>query len=47
MVELANAAFNLMGNSNVYKEIEKYNNLPDTMITESKFAQIVDRARMF
>ena len=28
-------------------EIEKFNNLPDTMISESQFAQIVGRARLF
>jgi hypothetical protein len=47
VAELANAAFNLMGNFNVYREIEKYNNLPGTMITESQFAQIVGRARLY
>lgn len=47
VAELANAAFNLMGNFNVYKEIEKFNNLPNTMITEQQFAQIVGRARMY
>jgi hypothetical protein len=47
VAELANAAFNLMGNFNVYKEIEKYNNLPATIITESQFAQIIGRARLY
>lgn len=47
VAELANAAFNLMGNFNVYREIEKYNHLPGTMITESQFAQIVGRARLY
>ncbi len=47
IAELAKAAYNLFGEFNVYREIEKFNNLPDTMITESQFAQIVGRARMF
>ena len=47
VAELAKEAYNLFGEFNVYKEIEKYNNLPDTLITESQFAQIVGRARMF
>ena len=47
IAELAKAAFDLMGNFNVYKEIEMFNNLPGTMITESQFAQIVGRARLF
>ena len=47
VAELANAAFNLMGNFNVYREIEKYNHFPGTMITESQFAQIVGRARLY
>ena len=28
-------------------ELDKYNNLPETVITESQFAQIVGRARMY
>ena len=47
VAELANAAFNLMGNFNVYKEVEKFSTLPQTMITEQQFAQIIGRARMF
>lgn len=47
IAELAKAAYNLFGEFNVYREIEKFNNLPDTMITESQFAQIVGRARLF
>lgn len=47
VAELAKAAYDLFGEFNVYKEIEKYNSLPNTMITESQFAQIVGRARMF
>jgi len=47
VAELANAAFNLMGNFNVYKEIEKFTSLPQTMITEQQFAQIIGRARMY
>lgn len=47
IAELAKAAYNLFGEFNVYKEIEKFNNLPNTMITESQFAQIVGRARLY
>lgn len=47
IAELAKAAYNLFGEFNVYKEIEKFNNLPGTMITESQFAQIVGRARLY
>jgi hypothetical protein len=47
IAELAKAAYNLFGEFNVYREIEKYNNLPETMITESQFAQIVGRARLY
>ncbi len=45
--ELTKAAYDLFGGFNVFREIEKYNNLPETTITESQFAQIVGRARMF
>jgi hypothetical protein len=44
--ELAKAAFDLFGNFNIHKEIERYNYLPGTMISESQFAQIIGRARM-
>ena len=47
IAELAKAAYDLFGEFNVYKEIEKFNNLPGTMITENQFAQIVGRARLF
>ncbi|NQU32475.1 MAG: DUF3871 family protein [Bacteroidetes bacterium] len=47
IAELAKAAYNLFGEFNVFKEIEKFNYLPDTMITESQFAQIVGRARLY
>ncbi|WP_321347087.1 DUF3871 family protein [uncultured Draconibacterium sp.] len=47
IAELAKSAYNLFGEFNAYKEIDKFNNLPGTMITESQFAQIVGRARMF
>lgn len=47
IAELAKAAFNLFGEFNVYREIDKFNNLPGTMITESQFAQIVGRARLY
>ncbi len=47
IAELAKSAYNLFGEFNAYKEIEKYNNLPGTMITESQFAQIIGRARLY
>ena len=47
VAELAKAAFNLFGEFNVYRGIEVLNNLPGTMITESQFAQIVGRARLY
>lgn len=47
VAELAKAAYNLFGEFNVYKGIEIMNNLPGTMITESQFAQIVGRARLY
>jgi hypothetical protein len=47
VTELAKAAYNLFGEFNVYKDIEVLNNLLGTMITESQFAQIVGRARMY
>jgi len=47
IAELAKAAYNLFGEFNVYKEIDKFNNLPGTIITESQFAQIVGRARLY
>lgn len=45
--ELAHVLYRMMGEFNVYRELDKFNNLPGTMITESQFAQIVGRARMF
>ena len=47
VAELAKAAFNLFGEFNVYRELDKYNYLPETIITESQFAQIVGRARLY
>ena len=47
VAELAKAAYNLFGEYNAYKEIDVLNNLPGTMITESQFAQIVGRARLY
>lgn len=47
VAELAKAAYDLFGNFNVYKGIEQFNQLPGTMISESQFAQIIGRARMF
>ncbi len=47
IAELAKAAYDLFGEFNVYREIEMFNNLPSTMITESQFAQIIGRARLY
>lgn len=47
IAELAKAAFDLFGNFNVYKEVDFLNRLPELMITEHQFAQIVGRAKMF
>jgi len=47
IAELAKAAYNLFGEFNVYKDIEILNNLPGTLITESQFAQIIGRARLY
>ena len=47
IAELAKAAYNLFGEFNVYKEINDFNNLPGTMLTESQFAQIIGRARLY
>lgn len=47
IAELAKAAYNLFGEFNVYREINKFNNLPETSITESQFAQILGRSRMY
>ena len=47
IAELAKAAYNLFGEFNVYREIEKYNNLPETVMSESQFAQVIGRARLY
>ena len=47
VAELAKAAYDLFGNFNVHKEINKFNTLPSKMLTESQFAQVIGRARMF
>ena len=47
VAELAKAAYNLFGEFNVYRGIENLNNLPGTMISESQFAQIIGRARLY
>ena len=47
VAELAKAAYDLFGEFKVYKEIEMFNSLPQTMITESQFAQIIGRARLY
>ena len=45
--ELAHIMYRLCGEFNVYKELEKYANLPNTMITEQQFAQIIGRSRLY
>ena len=47
IAELAKSAYQLFGEFNVYREIEKLSSLPETLITESQFAQIVGRARLY
>ena len=47
IAELAKSAYNLFGEFNVYKEIETMNGLPNTPLTESQFAQIIGRARLY
>jgi hypothetical protein len=47
IAELAKAVYDLLGDFNAFKEIEKYNSLSDTFITESQFAQIIGRARLY
>lgn len=47
IAELAKSAYQLFGEFNVYREIEKLSSLTETLITESQFAQIVGRARLY
>jgi hypothetical protein len=47
IAELAKAIYDLLGNFNAFKELDKYHRLPDTYITESQFAQIIGRARLY
>jgi len=47
IAELAKAVYDLLGDFNAFKELEKYHLLPDTSITESQFAQIIGRARLY
>ncbi len=47
VAELAKTAFDLFGKFNVYAEMDFLNRLPELMITEKQFAQIVGRAKMF
>ena len=47
LAELAKAVYDLLGGFNAFKELDKYNNLPDTSVTESQFAQIIGRARLY
>lgn len=47
IAELAQTAFDLFGNFNVYAEVDFLNRLPEAMITEHQFAQILGRAKMY
>jgi hypothetical protein len=47
IAELAKAVYDLLEGFNAFKEMEKYISLPDTFITESQFAQIIGRARLY
>jgi len=47
IAELAKVVYDLLGGFNAFKELDKYNNLPDTSINESQFAQIIGRARLY
>ena len=47
LAELAKVVYDLLGEFNAYKELDKYKNLPDTAITETQFAQIIGRARLY
>ena len=47
LTELAKVVYDLLGGFNAFKELDKYNSLPDTSITESQFAQIIGRARLY
>lgn len=47
VAELAKEAFNLFGEFNVYKNIETLNRLPMTGLSETQFAQVIGRARMY
>lgn len=47
VAELVHAAYRLFGEFNVYRELEKFNNLPGTMISENQFAMMIGKARMY
>lgn len=47
IAELAKAAFDLFGNFNAYSEMDFLNRLPDLQISETQFAQLVGRAKMY
>jgi hypothetical protein len=47
IAELAKAAYDLFGNFNAYAEIDMLNRLPEIMITEHQFAQLMGRAKMY
>ncbi len=47
IAELAKSAYDLFGNFNAYSEIEVLNRLPEIMVTEHQFAQLMGRAKMY
>lgn len=47
IAELAKTAYDLFGNFNAYGEIDFLNRLPDVIVSEHQFAQIIGRAKLF
>jgi hypothetical protein len=47
IAELSKVTYDLFSEYNVFQELDKYINLPGTIISESQFAQIIGRARLF
>lgn len=47
IAELSKVTYDLFSEYNVFHELDKYISLPDTVITESQFAQIIGRARLY
>ena len=47
IAELAKAAYELFDNYNAYAELDALSHLPDYSLSETKFAQLVGRAKMY